>query len=151
MTTFEIYKKVKNFPFGNSIFTFFLCIKVPYFKSIKPKILVMEEGRVEATISQHHAIQNHIKTIHAIAVCNLCELAMGMLVEATIPDNLRWLPTGMDIKYLKKTTGIIKAITTAKKEDFKPGSLDIKIDIFNSNNEIVDTAIITINIKEKLH
>ncbi len=149
MTTFEMYKKVKNLPFGNRIFILFLCIKVPYFKSIKPKILVMEEGRVEATISQHHAIQNHIKTIHAIATCNLCELAMGMLVEATIPDNLRWLPTGMDVKYLKKTTGTIKAIATAKKEDFKPGNLDIKVEIFNSTNELVDVAVITINIKEK--
>ncbi len=149
MTTFEMYKKVSTFPFGNQIFTFFLCLKAPYFRSIKPKILVMEEGRVEASITQHRAIQNHIKTIHAIAVCNLCELAMGMVVEATIPNNLKWLPIGMDIKYLKKTTGTIKAITTVKKEDFKPGNMDIKVNIFNNKNELVDTAVITINMKEK--
>lgn len=149
MDTLKLYKQLGKFPFGKNIFSFLVCLKAPYFRSIKPKITVMEEGRVEATITQHRAIQNHIQTIHAIAVCNLCELAMGMLVEATIPKNLRWLPTGMDVKYLKKTTGTVTAITTAKKEDFKPGNLDIKVDVFNSNNEMVDTAIITINIKEK--
>lgn len=149
MDTLKLYKQLEKLPFGKKIFTLLVCFKAPYFRSIKPTITVMEEGRVEATITQHRAIQNHIQTIHAIAVCNLCELAMGMLVEATIPKNLRWLPIAMDVKYLKKTMGTVTAITTAKKEDFKPGNLDIKIDIFNSTNEIVDTAVITINIKEK--
>ena len=149
MDVLKLYNTVQKFPFGKNIFSFLVCLKAPYFRSIKPTITVMQEGRVEATIKQHRAIQNHIQTIHAIAVCNLCELAMGMLVEATIPKNLRWLPTGMDVKYLKKTMGTVTAITTAKKEDFKPGNLDIKVDIFNSSNELVDTAVITINIKEK--
>lgn len=149
MDTLKLYKQFEKLPFGKSIFTRLVCFKAPYFRSIKPKILVMEEGRVEASISQHRAIENHIKTIHAIAVCNLCELAMGMLVEATIPKNLRWLPIGMDVKYLKKTKGTIKAIATAKKEDFKQGNLGIKIDIYDGTNELVDTAVITINIKEK--
>lgn len=149
MDTLKLYQKLEKFPFGKKLFSLLVCFKAPYFRSIKPSILLMEEGRVEASITQHRAIQNHIQTIHAIAVCNLCELAMGMLVEATIPQNLRWLPIGMDVKYLKKTMGTVTAIATAKKEDFKPGNLDIRIDVLNSAKELVDTAVITINIKEK--
>lgn len=149
MNTFEMYKKVKNLPFGNRIFTFFMCLRVPYFGSIKPRMLVMEEGHVEVGMSQHRAVHNHIKSIHAIAVCNLCEIAMGMLCESTIPNNLRWIPAGMDVKYLKITKGKIKAVAKAKKEDFKPGNLGIHVDVLNSNNELVTTAVITVNIKEK--
>jgi uncharacterized protein (TIGR00369 family) len=149
MKTFDAYKKVKKLPFGNRIFTFFMCKRVPYFGSISPLITVMEEGRVEVEMTQHRAVHNHIKSIHAIAVCNLCEIAMGMVCESTIPDNLRWIPAGMDVKYLKITKGKIRAVATVKKEDFKPGNLGIPVEVFNSKNELVTKAIITINIKEK--
>lgn len=46
---------------------------------------------------QRWSVQNHIKTVHAIAVCNLIEMTMGLIAEATIPSHLRWLPMGMDV------------------------------------------------------
>lgn len=46
------------------------------------------------TMKQRWGVQNHIKTVHAIAVCNLVEMAMGLVAEASIPDHLRWLPMG---------------------------------------------------------
>lgn len=149
MKTFDAYKKVKNLPFGNRIFTFFMCRRVPYFGSISPLITIMEEGHVEVEMTQHRAVHNHIKSIHAIAVCNLCEIAMGMVCESTIPDNMRWIPAGMDVKYLKITKGKIRAVAKIKKEDFKPGNLGIPVEVFNSKNELVTKAIITVNIKEK--
>jgi hypothetical protein len=32
-------------------------------------------------MKQRWSVQNHIKTVHAIAVCNLVEMAMGLVVE----------------------------------------------------------------------
>ncbi|RYG63545.1 DUF4442 domain-containing protein [archaeon] len=46
------------------------------------------------TMNQRWGVQNHIKTVHAIAVCNLVEMAMGLVAESSIPDHLRWLPMG---------------------------------------------------------
>ena len=63
-------------------------------------------------------MQNHIKTVHAIAVCNLVEMAMGLTAEATIPPHLRWLPKGMDVKYLKKATGKLTATCDIDKDKF---------------------------------
>jgi hypothetical protein len=62
-------------------------------------------------MKQRWSVQNHIKTVHAIAVCNLVEMNMGLVAEATIPDNLRWIPKGMDVQYLKKATGKLIATT----------------------------------------
>jgi Domain of unknown function (DUF4442) len=31
-------------------------------------------------------------TVHAIASCNAAEVAMGMLMEATVPRSHRWIP-----------------------------------------------------------
>lgn len=149
MKTFDLYKKALKFPFGKQIFTFLFCKRVPYFSTIYPKINVYDEGIAEVEMSQRRSVQNHIQTIHAIAVCNLCELAMGLVCESTIPDNLRWIPAGMNVQYLKKATGTLKAVAKANKSDFKPGRLDIHIDVFNAKNETITTADITVYIKEK--
>ena len=43
MDTFKLYKQLEKFPFGKNIFTTLVCFKAPYFRSIKPKILLMDE------------------------------------------------------------------------------------------------------------
>jgi len=48
------------------------------------------------------AVHNHIGTVHALAVGNLCELAAGTMMEATLPPSHRWIPKGMQIEYLRK-------------------------------------------------
>lgn len=63
-------------------------------------------------------VNNHIKTFHAIAACNVAETAMGMLAEASVPASHRWLPQGMRVKYLTKSKGSLKATATAELPDF---------------------------------
>src|SRR5207244_4047737 len=43
---------------------------------------------------------NHLGTVHAIASCNLAEYAMGVLAEAAVPASHRWIPMGMEVRYL---------------------------------------------------
>ena len=49
-------------------------------------------------------MQNHIGTVHAIAACNGLEAAMGLLAEASIAPTHRWIPRGMDVRYLARST-----------------------------------------------
>lgn len=45
---------------------------------------------------------NHIGTVHAIAMCNMAELAGGTMTEVTVPSTHRWIPKGMTVEYLKR-------------------------------------------------
>jgi len=54
-------------------------------------------------------VENHIGTIHALAMGNLCELAAGVLMEAATPPNMRWIPKGMQIRYLAKAPTDVSA------------------------------------------
>ena len=54
-------------------------------------------------------VENHIGTIHALAMGNLCELAAGVLMEAATPRDMRWIPKGMQIQYLAKAPTDISA------------------------------------------
>jgi hypothetical protein len=49
-------------------------------------------------------VHNHLHTVHAIASCNAAEMAMGMLMEATVPTTHRWIPKAMTVQYLQKAT-----------------------------------------------
>ncbi len=100
----SLQAKLKNFPFGKSIFSYLVARNDPYFLSIKPHILTLESHLCKVRMRRRRSVENHIRTVHAIAMCNLCELAGGLCLEATIPKSHRWIPAGMEVAYLKKAT-----------------------------------------------
>ncbi|MGL6291458.1 MAG: hotdog fold domain-containing protein, partial [Silanimonas sp.] len=77
----------------------------PYFGTIHPTIVALEPGRCEARIPHRRGMQNHIGSVHAIALCNLAELCAGVMTDASIPADMRWIPKGMTVQYLKKAMG----------------------------------------------
>ena len=78
-------------------------------------------------------------------MCNLVEMTMGLVVEATIPSHLRWLPMGMDVNYLKKATGSLTATSTIDPSTFftlskYPGKVLVPVQVINSDGVVVTTA-----------
>jgi hypothetical protein len=55
-------------------------------------------------------VHNHLGTVHAIALCNGLEAAMGALAEASIPRDRRWIPKGMEVSYTAKATSDVTCI-----------------------------------------
>ncbi len=97
------------------------------------------------SMKQRWGVQNHIKTVHAIAVCNLVEMSMGLVTEATIPDHLRWIPMGMDVSYKKKATGRLTATSTIDADTFfilktYPGMVKVPVTVINADGVTVTTA-----------
>lgn len=96
-------------PFGKWMFSVAVCYITPYFGSIRPRMQELRINYGEATMRKRHSVTNHIKTVHAIAMCNLCEFVAGLTIEASIPKHLRWIPASMEIFYLKKATTDLSA------------------------------------------
>ena len=99
-------------PFGKTLFSRAVCFKAPYFASISPRFEELRPGFARVAMKKRRAVQNHIGTVHAIAMCNLAEIAAGTLTEVSIPDSMRWLPKGMTVEYLKKAETDVEAIAT---------------------------------------
>jgi acyl-coenzyme A thioesterase PaaI-like protein len=91
---------------------------VPYFASIVPPVVRMEPGFAEVTVPKWFFVYNHLHTVHAIASCNAAEIAMGMLMEATVPTSHRWIPKAMNVQYLAKATTSVRAIARLDPPDF---------------------------------
>ena len=117
-STLGLYKKVTSLPLGDKAFSFFFARKAPYFRSVRPDVLEMKPHFAKVRIIKRKAVQNHIGTVHAIAVCNGLEAAMGLLAEATCPPDMRWLPKGMDVEYLAKSDSDIICTATTEQTDW---------------------------------
>ncbi|MGO0575590.1 hotdog fold domain-containing protein [Ornithinimicrobium panacihumi] len=103
--TLRLWKKLAAVPFGSRIFTAAVSLKAPYFRTALPHVVEMGPGRAVVTGPLWWGNTNHIGTFHVIAACNLAELAMGMVAEATVPPTHRWIPVGMTTAYPTKATG----------------------------------------------
>ncbi|WP_328519960.1 hotdog fold domain-containing protein [Kribbella sp. NBC_00359] len=99
-----MWERLRVVPGGERVFSRAFTWRAPYFRSIRPRFVQVSPNYAALVLPKRRAVQNHIGTVHAIAVCNGLEAAMGALAEATTPRGKRWLPKGMEVNYLAKST-----------------------------------------------
>ncbi|RXJ72416.1 DUF4442 domain-containing protein [Veronia nyctiphanis] len=144
----KIYNRLSRSPLGRWLFDWGVCFMAPYFKSIKPRFLELKPGRAVITIKKRRAVTNHLKTVHAIAMCNMAELVGGMVTDVSVPDKARWIPTGMTVKYLKKAKTDLTAVANAESVDWSTaGEKLVNVDVTDTDNNVVFNAVITFNVR----
>jgi len=150
MSVRALYKKLSTLPFGRYLFSRAIGFKAPYFWSVKPRVEQMEPGLAVVSFKNRRAVRNHIGTVHAIAVCNGLELAMGMVAEASIPNNLRWLPKGMTVEYTAKASApVLRAKATVDPAAFQPNS-EVVVEVQAlCDDTVVTRGTITLWVTEK--
>lgn len=151
MSIIGLYKKFQQYPLGNTLFSRMVCFKAPYFGTVSPTLQSMESGQAVVTFKRRRGVQNHIGTVHVIAICNALEMAMGVCAEATIPKHLRWLPMGMSVNYpAKSTTQVITATATVDPEAFQANTeVPIKVVATRDDGTVVVEGTITLWVTAK--
>jgi acyl-coenzyme A thioesterase PaaI-like protein len=100
----------------------------PYFRTARPRFVALEPNRAELTITKRRRVQNHLGTVHVIAICNGLEAAMGALAEASIPPSRRWIPKGMEVDYTAKATTDIRCFAETDPADWdKTGDVEVPV------------------------
>ena len=148
----DLYKKSSAIQLvGDRLFSLAFAQKAPYFWSIRPRFTVIEPNHAELVIPKRRAVQNHIGTVHAIALCNGLEAAMGALAEATIPTHKRWIPKGMDISYTAKATTDITCIAETDPEQWTSDDPDLPVRVrgLREDGTVVIEGVIKLYVTEK--
>ena len=122
-----LWNKTSTLPQGKRIFSILFGQKAPYFASIRPIFVTIEPNRAELRIPKRRRVHNHLKTVHAIALCNGLEAAMGALAEVTIPADKRWIPKGMEVAYTAKATSDITCIAETDPEQWTSDEPDLPV------------------------
>lgn len=151
LSVLGLFRKLASVPGGKTAFSKAVCLKAPYFGSIDPVIDELRPGYCRVHVKDRRAIRNHLGTVHAIAMCNMAELAGGMLTDVTIPVSHRWIPKGMTVEYRAKARGDLHAIATLDPLPAFDDGLDlpVTVNILDRAGTTVMCAVITMRVTPK--
>lgn len=145
-----LLEKFKKWPGGLWLFSMIICFRAPYFSSIRPRFTLLEVGEATAVLRKRRAVQNHIGTVHAIAIANLCEFVAGTALEMSTPETHRWIPKSMKINYLKKAATDLTATTIVRPSVWPDsGSVIAHVDVRDTHGVVVVDADIEMYISKK--
>ena len=128
-----------------------MCWKAPYFSTIRPAFVDLRPGYCEVRIRKRRAVQNHIATVHAIAMCNMAELAAGIMTDVTIPATHRWIPKGMTVEYVKKAETHLRGVAELKPLPQFGAAADllVPVTVTDAAGQTVFRAVITMWVSPK--
>ena len=139
----EGWQRLRRLPGGPRLFDRALGLAIPYTGGLGAQVVTLEPGYAQVRLTERRAIQNHLRSIHAIALCNLAELTGNLALAFSLPDNSRFIVTKLSIEYKKKARGVILAEcrcappTSSERQHYQ-----LDVTITDASGTVVSTAAI---------
>ena len=105
----KAWRTLSPLPGGRWMFTQLVKWMIPYTGSVSPRVEILEPGYARISIKQRRGLEQHLGSIHAIALMNVAEFASGAAMTTALPAGYRGIVTKMSIEYFKKARGIVTA------------------------------------------
>jgi acyl-coenzyme A thioesterase PaaI-like protein len=103
------WRRLAPLPGGKWAFSRLVGWMAPYSGSIRARVEELAPGFCRASLRERRALRNPFRSIHAVALLNLAELASGLATLFALPDDARGIITALHVEYEKKARGVITA------------------------------------------
>lgn len=130
----DYWRRLSALPAGKRLFSRLLGHYVPYTGNLGATVELLELGHCIVTLRERRKLRNHLDSVHAMALANLGEMATGLALMNSLPEQARGILKHFHIDYLKKARGLLTADCRCEIPD---GNQQREIEVFC---EIRDTA-----------
>jgi acyl-coenzyme A thioesterase PaaI-like protein len=139
----DAWDLLSKIPGGKFVFSRLVGRMAPYSGSISAVVTTLRPGYAEVHMQDRRSVRNHLDCIHAIAVANLAELAGNIALAYSLPDDGRFIVSGMEIDYVKKARGTIIAIgELAIPRSSARAQYDVHVMVRDSSGDLVAQVVI---------
>jgi acyl-coenzyme A thioesterase PaaI-like protein len=101
------WQSLSPLPGGKLLFSRLLGTINPYTGSIGARFVELGPGHAVTQLQERRQVQNHVNSIHAVALMNLAEVTTGLALMFALPADARGLPINLSINYHKKGRGLV--------------------------------------------
>jgi acyl-coenzyme A thioesterase PaaI-like protein len=137
----SLWGMLKGVPGGGQVMGRIIGRMAPYTGTIRPEIVALEPGFAKVRMADTRRVRNHLKSVHAIALMNLGEVATGTAMLVSVPDGARAIITHLGMDYLKKARGPITAeCTCAVPTSLERQEYEVTAELKNAEGTVVARA-----------
>ena len=135
------HRSLSKLPAGRWLFTQLVKRMIPYTGSVNPTVEVLEPGHARISIRQARRLEQHLGSIHAIALLNVAEFASGAAMSTALPLGYRGIVTKISMEFFKKARGMITAESRPVLPDpIREGEFDFQSELKDEAGDVVARA-----------
>jgi acyl-coenzyme A thioesterase PaaI-like protein len=135
------WRRLAGIPGGKWLFSRLLGRFVPYTGTLGARIERLEPGHCVVSMNDRRKVRNHLNSVHAMALANLGEMATGLALMNSLPEQARGILKGFNVEYLKKARGSLLAECHCDIPDSNAErDVDVPCEIRNTSGDVVTVA-----------